>query len=95
MNTTHDPHAQKANSTNSIEPLMVTETDACRVLRLGRTTVFHLRTGGLIKSVLVKTRKGNIGGRRMYPMDSLREYVAGLQSPNLSNGEKPAKGGAQ
>ena len=83
MNTTHNNNAQKVNATIGLEPLMVTEPEACRLLQLGRTTLFHLRTKGLIKSVLVKTRKSNIGGRRMYPMESLREYVTGL-----------AKGGA-
>lgn len=66
-----------------VEPLLVSEPEACRILQLGRTTLFHLRTSGAIKSVLVKTRKGNLSGRRMYPMESLRAYVADLQTEVL------------
>lgn len=74
--TTNDTPLQIAGN---VEPLMVTEAEACRILQLGRTTIFHLRSTGAIKSVLVKTRKGNVSGRRMYPMESLRAYVAALQ----------------
>ena len=71
----------------SPEPLMVTEAEACRMLRLGRTTLFHLRRSGQIKSVLVKTHRGNISGRRMYPLESLRAYVADLQAQDQHTGE--------
>lgn len=66
------------SKTSSVEPLLVTEPEACQMLRLGRTTLFHLRRTGAVRSVLVKTRKGNISGRRMYPVDALRAYVESL-----------------
>lgn len=70
-NTTH-------TKTSAVAPLLVTEPEACKMLSLGRTTLFHLRRTGAIRSVLVKTRKGNVSGRRMYPVDALRDYVESL-----------------
>jgi hypothetical protein len=78
MNKDTTPHSKISNA----EPLLVTEPEACQMLRLGRTTLFHLRRTGAIRSVLVKTRKGNVSGRRMYPVEALRAYVESLTTAN-------------
>lgn len=67
-----------AEPSTTLQPLLVTEPEACRILGIGRTTIFHLRREGRLRSVLVKTHKHNVSGRRMYRLSDLNAYVEAL-----------------
>jgi hypothetical protein len=77
-------------SNQPIEPSLVTEPIACQMLGVGRTTIFHLRTTGEIRSVLIKSKKSNVSGRRMYVVESLKEYVKRLLEESDVAVEAPA-----
>ncbi|HSJ01747.1 MAG TPA: helix-turn-helix domain-containing protein [Verrucomicrobium sp.] len=69
------------------EPLLVNRQEACRILGIGSTTLYHLCQGGAIRSVLVKSHSSagqGQGGRRLYVMASLREYVNRLLQEQAS-----------
>ena len=85
MNRTMTPEESGAGAVTG-GPLLVSQQQACQILGIGATTLYHLRRTGAVRSVLVtgggdrrKAVSGSGPGRRLYVMASLREYVAGLE----------------
>jgi len=66
------------NSTKSILPAALSADESARYIGVGRTTLYELYNNGLIKSVLVKTRRGNVSGRRVFLRASLDAYLRSL-----------------
>jgi excisionase family DNA binding protein len=58
----------KADALNTDDRLTVSVSEACRLLGIGRTSVYQLIAEGRIKTT-------RIGNRRLVRVDSLRELV--------------------
>jgi excisionase family DNA binding protein len=54
-----------------LAPLLLTPTEAGRVLSVGRTTVYHLMSTGLLESV-------HIGRSRRITPEAIRKYIDSL-----------------
>lgn len=61
-----------------LQPLLVPESTTRKILNIGRTSLWSLTREGHLRSVLVKMKKGNISGRRMYRLEDIHAYVASL-----------------
>ena len=61
MNT-HNPPAP-------VEPLSYNVEDACRMIGIGRTSIYRLATEGKIRII-------KVAGRSLVPADSLRALIA-------------------
>jgi excisionase family DNA binding protein len=55
----------------NLTPMLLTPTEAGRVLSVGRTTVYHLMSTGQLESV-------SIGRSRRITLEAIRRYVDGL-----------------
>ena len=66
------------NIQTEVEPLLLTEKDACKMIGVRSTTLYQLRKTGKIKSVSVRTSRHSVRGRRLYSVESLKAYVDSL-----------------
>ena len=58
--------------------ILVPDHEACRMLGIRPTTLFHLRKLGVIKSVVIKSHRGNLKGRRLFSVESIKAYAQKL-----------------
>ncbi len=73
MSITAPDHARLSPTplTDLTEPLLLTVEEAARLLRIGRTRMWHLVVTGAVESVF-------IGRLRRVPVECLRDYVKSL-----------------
>lgn len=69
-------------SVNDLKPAALTMDDACRYIGVGKSKLYWLINNGHIKSVVHKTRKDNVQGRRVVLTSSLDAYLEGLGDAN-------------
>jgi excisionase family DNA binding protein len=57
---------------NNLEPLTLTINDACKVIGIGRTSLYELIRQGRLKTI-------KVAGRTLVPMAALRVLVEGAE----------------
>jgi hypothetical protein len=63
----------------SVKPAALPVDLACKYIGCGRSTLYILLTQGAVKSVVHKTHKGNVRGRRVFLRESLDSYLKSLE----------------
>jgi excisionase family DNA binding protein len=71
MNDPDDTPNDRKPDPTPLPPLLVTVKEACRMLHLCRTSVYHLVTDGKLKAV-------RIGGAVRFRPEHLREFIDAL-----------------
>lgn len=61
-----------------LEPISVDILDACRLTGVGRSKMYELMDAGAVRSV-------KVGRRRLIPVASLREWLAGLEAASAAD----------
>ncbi len=63
----------------ALQPAALPVNLACQYLGCGRSTLYILLAQGRVKSVVHKTHKSNVRGRRVFLRDSLDTYLESLE----------------
>ena len=80
--------SKSIHASSFVEPAGLNVRDAAHYIGIKRSMLYVLAGEGKIKSILVKSAKGNVSGRRVFLRASLDEFLASADAGSIGGARK-------